>query len=109
MRPIDDMTRSGCNASTTTVEKLKYESMDSYLALLREMGKKVGKDLELWKADIDSAFRRIPVMPSRHEFAYIVFKTQSGCKIAKHLGLPFGAVSSVHHWERIGMPAKNSW
>ena len=50
IRPIDDLTRSGCNAATETTEKLSYESLDKLLAVLRRMQKKVGHDLTLWKA-----------------------------------------------------------
>lgn len=49
VRPIDDLTRSGCNAATETTEKLKYESLDALLAVLRRLEKEVGSDLQLWK------------------------------------------------------------
>ena len=49
VRPIDDLTRSGCNAATETTEKLSYESLDALLAVLRRMEKKLGSGLELWK------------------------------------------------------------
>ena len=49
VRPIDDLTRSGCNAATETTEKLSYESLDALLAVLRRMQKKLGSGLELWK------------------------------------------------------------
>ena len=94
--------RSGCNAATAATEKLQYESMDALHATLRELHEKVGCDLELWKADIDSAFRRIPLMPSHREFANIAFKHKGNVLVGKHLALPFGALSSAHHWERIG-------
>lgn len=125
MRPVDDLTRcvhvvsrrvkhhcvlricfacrSGCNAATETLEKLSYESIDAFLAVIREMGAVIGRELEPWKADIDSAFRRIPVRPDHREFSHITFRCRDQVVIAKHLASPFGAVSSVHHWERIGL------
>ena len=35
VRPIDDFTRSGCNAATRAPEKLRYESVDAFLATIR--------------------------------------------------------------------------
>ena len=66
------------------------------------MGLEVGRDLDLWKADIDSAFRRVPLRPDHREFAHIVFRCRDVVIIVKHLALPFGSVASVHHWEREG-------
>ena len=76
VRPIDDMTRqaqvvcirliiisivspgrSGCNAATSPCEKFKYESLDKLLSTIRRQGQTASKSLELWKADIDAAFR----------------------------------------------------
>ncbi len=58
LRPIDDFSRSGCNAAVGVSEELSYESTDKFLALLRECREFLGEDLALWKADIDSAYRR---------------------------------------------------
>ena len=102
IRPIDDLTRSGCNAATETTEKLSYESLDLLMTVLRDMEKDMGSDLELWKADIDSAFRRIPVLPEHRQYAHVAFRHDGNVITAQHLGLPFGAVASVHHWERCG-------
>ena len=102
IRPVDDLTRSSCNAATSTFEKLEYESLDKYLALVRLMGARVSKDLESWKNDIKSAFRRIPILPEHRQFAVIAFKIDGKVLTAKHLALCFGAIASVTHWERIG-------
>ena len=67
IRPIDDLTRSGCNAATSPSEKLQYESLDTLLAVGRAAGEAFGHDLSLWKADIASAYRRIPVAPEHRQ------------------------------------------
>lgn len=54
------------------------------------------------QADIDSAFRRVPVHPEHRQYAHVVFKHNGQTVTAQHLGMPFGAVASVHHWERVG-------
>ena len=56
----------------------------------------------LWKADIDSAFRRIPIMPSQRSFAWVALRTDSGLVVAQHLSIPFGSSASGYHWDRIG-------
>ena len=96
------MRRSGCNEATATSEKLTYESMDLFLQTIREMEQRVGKELSFWKADIDSAFRRIPIRPQDREYSYIAFRYNGNVVVAKHLALMFGSVASVHHWERVG-------
>lgn len=102
LRPVDDFTSSGCNIATFPGEKLVYESLDHFLAALRRAGDLMGDGLSMWKADIDSAYRRIPVLPAHRPFAWVVF-LWAGCAFAaQHVGLPFGSVASVHHWNRIG-------
>jgi len=100
--PIDDFTKSGCNAATEIIEKLSYESLDALLAVLRALEGMTGSDLVLWKADIDSAYRRVPLIPEHRDLAYVTFNHQGNKIVARHLSLPFGASSSVHHWERVG-------
>ena len=56
----------------------------------------------LLQADIDSAFRRIPVKPMDREYSNIAFICNGNVIIAQHLAMMFGSVASVHHWERVG-------
>ena len=112
--------RSGCNAATAPSEKLEYESLDLFLQAIRATEKVVGKNVSFWKvgvlswyvlvltwgllrqADIDSAFRRIPVKPLDREYGHTVFKYNENVVVASHLAMMFGSVASVHHWERVG-------
>ena len=59
-------------------------------------------DLSLWKADIDSAYRRIPVAPAHRHLAWITFVHNGQTLAAGHNALPFGSVASVYHWDRVG-------
>ena len=104
VRSVDDLTRSGCNPAAAVPEKLKYESLDELLEALRLISAACGKELDLWKADVNAAYRRIPVAREHQQFVHIVFKYKGQVIVAEHIGLPFGAVASVHHWERVGMP-----
>ena len=108
------------NACTAVGEKLKYENLDLYLQVIRSMHGARGHGLKLWKADIDSAFRRataregrmpscvpllrrrIPLLPEHRQYAHIAFRRHGQVFVSKHLACMFGAVSSVHHWERVG-------
>ena len=67
------------------------------------MQKEVGMDIALWKADIASAFRLIPIRPQDREFSHVAFLYNGNVVVAKHLSMMFGSVASVHHWERVGM------
>ena len=101
--------RSGCNAATAPGEKLEYETLDLLQKAMRATALSLsehdpGVGLSLWKADIDSAFRRIPIKPEHRSFAWICFKFNEQVVAARHLALMFGSVASVHHWERIGTP-----
>ena len=60
------------NACTAVGEKLKYENLDLYLQVIRSMHGARGHKLKLWKADIDSAFRRaldLGAVPANCEFS----------------------------------------
>ena len=57
----------------------------------------------MWKADIDSAFRRIPLLPAHRAFAIVAFMHSGSMVLLQHMAAPMGAISSVHHWERIGI------
>ena len=102
LRAIDDLTRSGLNAITWATEKLQYEAFDAMLGCMREVHACHGPKLRLWKADVDSAYRRIPIAESSQDDAWIVFMRNSRPVAAKHFAQPFGSIASVHNWDRIG-------
>ena len=54
------------------------------------------------KADVKSAFSRIPVAPEHRWACGVAFKVAEQVYISMHASCPFGAVASVHAWERIG-------
>ena len=92
--------------------------------MLELFKKEVGHVPHLWKADIDAAFRRIPIKPEERWMCGIAFMVDGqvcatlSCRggvllvycvlrcaqvwWAQHLAAPFGAVGSVHGWERVG-------
>ena len=56
----------------------------------------------LWKADIDGAFRRIPVRPEHRWATAVAYMYRGVPMTSTHNGMPFGASSSVVAWHRIG-------
>ena len=52
------------------------------------------------QADIDSAFRRIPVKADHRWACGIVFKHEGVVYFSEHAAVPFGATAAVHAWER---------
>ena len=141
IRPVDDMSKSLVNAATQPVEKNVNNRLDELLEAARHLFKasdkalapsrhlrsspfifaRLQKPMRLWKADINSAFRRVPVLPGsfsllrwanlacsclagHRQFAGVTFKCEDGeVYEARHLGMPFGSVASVHNWDRIGL------
>ena len=56
----------------------------------------------LWKADIDGAFRRIPVRPEHRWATAVAYVYRGAAMTSTHNGMPFGASSSVVAWHRVG-------
>ena len=102
LRAVDNFTLSDCNSATQSFEKLKYDTLDLFAEVLRETTRQSSERLLLFKADIDAAFRRLPVRPEHREFAHIAFMAKGKLWTAEHFAMPFGSKASVHAWERIG-------
>ena len=49
-----------------------------------------------------SSCRRIPIKPSHRWAAAIAYKHKGTTLISQHYACPFGATSSVYHWEKLG-------
>ena len=101
-RAVDDETRSGVNSCCQPSERLRNDGLDMIFEVLRLFVFLVGDVPHLWKADIDSAYRRIPVRSCDRWAAHIVFMLNGMTFVAGHLAMPFGAVASVHAWDRVG-------
>ena len=83
MRPIDDMSASGVNGQwTMPPTKLVYEGIDHLEALARLLGvKELGG---LWKADIDSAYRRVAIAKRHRPLAAFAFLCEGEVVMAEH-------------------------
>ncbi|CAK0791693.1 unnamed protein product, partial [Prorocentrum cordatum] len=101
VRPVDDFTRSRVNGACAPAEKLSVEGADQLVAVARAFFELHGALPELWKADIDSAYRRIPLAPADMWAAVSVFKEGGRLWCSQHLVCPFGALASCHDWGRV--------
>ncbi|CAK0846148.1 unnamed protein product, partial [Prorocentrum cordatum] len=101
VRPMDDFTRSGVNGARAPAEKLGVEGVDMLVALARVFYASRGEIPELWKADIDSAYRRIPLDPADRWAAVSIFKQGDRLWCSQHQVCPFGALASCHDWGRV--------
>ena len=100
-RIVDHETESGVNTATAPVDKIHHDSIDSLVSILQKFMMH-GTTAEMWKRDISKAFRRVPVAAEHHEFAWTVWKSHGQLWISQHFGMPFGTVSAVYAWHRVG-------
>ena len=56
----------------------------------------------MYKGDIGSAYRRVPLKPEHRPYATVAYKHKGSIVLLQHMAAPFGGISSVHHWEREG-------
>ena len=59
-------------------------------------------DVDMWKRDIQNAFRRLPVLSTHVMYVWVCWIYNNTQLAAPHFGMPFGAVSSVVAWHRMG-------
>ena len=90
------------NGHTVIPEKMTNDHLDDLMESARVFLERVGVVPGLWKADVDAAFRRIPLLAEHRWAAAVVFKWLGEIVVAIHNSSPFGATSSVHAWERQG-------
>lgn len=123
IRPVDDLSTSGVNASCQPVERNRHDSMDSLFELTKFLCVSTGTCVcwhalsprvaprctfvagtvpHLMKADVDSAFRRVPIAPAHRWAAAVAWLVGGEVLMAEHWAMPFGALASVFAWERIG-------
>ena len=66
------------------------------------MRAQISIELEFWKADVDSAFRRVPILSRHRVVAWVTYRLRGRVMAAQHVTLPFGGLACVHGWERAG-------
>ena len=90
------------NGATEMPERIRHDHLDELveqMALFRKLTHEVPA---LWKLDIDSAFRRVPLREDHRWASAVAFMFEGEAYVTRHNCCAFGAVSSVWAWERIG-------
>ena len=90
------------NGHCVLPDKVSHDHLDSLLQLLRLVFSLTGVVPWLWKADIDAAFRRVPLMGAHIWAAGVAYLVDGVAGCSFHHAMPFGATSSVWSWHRIG-------
>jgi hypothetical protein len=102
IRPIDDGTACGINSITSLSQKMYHHTVDDLHAAAALFVASTNRVPGFYKIDIDSAFRRVPVLPEHRAFAYATFRMGGKVICAPHFALPFGFSASVDGWDRTG-------
>ena len=102
IRAVDDESAAGINPACAPRERLRLDGLDKLIALVRYFVVGIGCIPAMFKADIDAAYRRIPIRPSHRWAAFVAFGTDEAIIIAQHFCMMFGAVAAVHAWDRLG-------
>jgi hypothetical protein len=107
LRPCDDETASWVNFYAQLMEKLKLDDRNSLHQLILSMHAEFSAgsnpvSLAVLKADVDSAFRRVPIKPEHRKLAAVLFGVGDCQYSSTHLALPFGFTGSVVAWARVG-------
>ena len=101
-RPLQARKEFSVNGHVMPTEKLRHDTLDALALAASMFVDLVGVVPALFKADVDSAFRRIPIMPQHRWACGVGFRLLDQTYFAQHFACPFGAVASVHAWERVG-------
>ena len=57
---------------------------------------------EMWKRDISKAFRSCPIAEEDLDVSWVTFMAHGFLWASQHFGMPFGCVSAVYAWHRVG-------
>ena len=74
IRAVDDCTRSGINGATQPAVKLFVEGADMLIEVMKLLHQECGAVPDVLKADIDSAYKRIPMKPEHRWASNIAFR-----------------------------------
>ena len=100
-RVVDHATESGLRPATTPADKVYHDGVPVLVAILL-LFMSLGVRMVMWKRDISKAFRRVPVFFQHLQFAWVVWVHQGQLLKAQHRGMPFGTISAVYAWHRVG-------
>ena len=96
------------NGHCLLTEKITHDHVDDIVAGMAILKNRSGVVPWLWKLDVDSAYRRVPLARCDQWASWIAFRFMEQVFVAMHLACPFGATSSVQAWQRIAADLSSS-
>ena len=100
-RVVDHETESLVNEAPRPQDRVRHDSLDLLTFILTSFLCFTLIPL-MWKRVVASAFRRIPILAQHLDLAWVVWASRGHLWVAQHLGMPFGTVSAVYAWHRVG-------
>ena len=100
-RVVDHESESGVNRATVPCDRIQHDTLDTLAAIVLRFFD-LGCNVSMWKRDVSKAFRRVPVRSEHLQFSWAVWSHQGLLWTAQHKGMPFGTVSAVYAWHRVG-------
>ncbi|CAE8643663.1 unnamed protein product [Polarella glacialis] len=100
-RIVDHETESGANPATRPSDKISRDTLNALVVMILLVFP-LGVEPGQWKGDVSKAFRRVPVFWQRREFAWVIWVQLNVLWVSQHKGMPFGTVSAVYSWHRVG-------
>ena len=71
---------------------MRHDTIDSLYEVASVLSaRSPGSEVMLFKADIDAAYRRVPLRPCERDLAWVAWRHGDTVLIAQHTALPFGA------------------
>ena len=103
VRAIDDFHASGINEATQVSERICYDDLDTLVAVGQLVRQNSPGPLRLRKDDVVGAYKTLPIRTVHLPYAVAVTEDAACTGVALQLfSCPFGALSSVHSWHRVG-------
>ncbi|KAF4650889.1 hypothetical protein FOL47_000796, partial [Perkinsus chesapeaki] len=107
LRPCDDYRRSQVNRMMDVRHKVTLPELETTVGVVKRIWKAYGKPIELniWKRDHRDAYRQIPLRRAERGWTTVVLRDPADGRMKgfRHHVFPFGSVSSVTAYLRVGM------
>ena len=111
VRPCDDESANDFNQHFVPEEKLDWDGPDHVVSSLEAFHASrmqssepnaVEREPSVIKADVDAAYRRVPLPAAQRRFAWVAFRHKGSVLMCQHYALAFGMIGSVFGWDAIG-------
>ena len=101
VRGVVHCTESGGNPATSPCDRTQTEGLDWLVSMVLWCFF-YGHEVVMSKRDVKRAFKTCPLFFEHAEFAWVCFWHDNQVWAAQMRAAPFGAISSVHAWHRLG-------